>query len=301
MLVHRGVVLVLVHGVFAAPHLGGDLALDVERQAAVVHVLVRVDHRVAVEHHVQQRAHLRLALKRMVHGPAAVVDQARRGGVEPLHVVPALAPYDGAVRHVGHLVVVLGDVAQQLRHDRRIVALEGVPVEHRVLLGGQHALEDAGGDAMRDVAVDLRVVAPQAEVVNRRADDLIPHERTLGARLHGGPIAQDGAHVVGEGEVGHAGVARHLVAAVVLDGLHAHVGVAVDRAAVAAVHLDGVLRRLDALVLERLHAAVAHGVELAWLRLARFDGAALGVLPGQALLRRPARALVVVLGPLLLG
>ena len=79
------------------------------------------------------------------------------------------------------------------------------------------------------------------------------------------------------------------------------VGVAVDRAAVAAVHLDGVLLGLGTLVLGGLHAAVADGVDLARLRLAGLDRLALGVGPVQAFTSGPTGALVVVLGPFLLG
>ncbi len=68
----------------------------------------------------------------------------------------------------------------------------------------------------------------------------------------------------------------------------------------AAVHLDRVLLGVGTFVLGRLHAAVAHGVDLARLRLAGLDGLALGVGPVQTLARRPTGALVVVLGPFLL-
>ena len=102
-----------------------------------------MDHVVTVEHHVVHGAYLAEAFVRMVHGPAAVVDEAARGCVEPFHVVPAFAPHDVAVRDIAHLVVVLRDVTQDLHHDGRIVVLEGVPIEQVVLLFGQHALEDA--------------------------------------------------------------------------------------------------------------------------------------------------------------
>ena len=74
-----------------------------------------------------------------------------------------------------------------------------------------------------------------------------------------------------------------------------------NRAAVAAIHLNGVLLGVGAVVLVRLHAAIANGVELAGLRLARLDGAAFCLGPVQALARRPTAALVVVFRPFLLG
>ena len=301
VLVHRRVVIRLVQRILAAPQLGRDLLLQLVRKAALQHVLMRMDHRVAVEHHIQQAADLAVRLDGVMHRPAAIVDQAACRGVEPFHVVPARAPHERAVAEVGHLVVVLGDVLEQLDHDGRVIVLELAPVEQVVLVLGQDALEDVLGDAVRDVAVDLRVVAPHAQVVHGGADDLVPNEAVLGAGLHGGVLAEDLDHVRGEREVRHAGVAGDLVAAVLAGVGHAHVGVAVDRAAVAAVHLDRVLLGVGAFVLGRLHAAVAHGVDLAGFRLAGLDGLALGVGPVQALARRPTAALVVVLGPFLLG
>ena len=202
---------------------------------------------------------------------------------------------------IGHLVVVLGDVAKQLGHDRGVVVLERVPVELRIFLGKQHALEDAVMHTMGDVAVQLGIVAPQAQIVHRAADHLVPDQRVLGARFHRGVLAEDVDHVVAEREVGHAGVAGDFVAAVFLAVGHAHVRVAVDGAAVASIELDGVLLGFGAFVFGRFHRAVANGVELAGFRFAGFDGLAFCICPIQALARRPAGALVVVLGPFLLG
>ena len=202
---------------------------------------------------------------------------------------------------IGHLVVVLGDVREQLDHDGRIVVLELLPVEHVVLIGRQVLLEDARRDAVRDVTINLRVVAPHAQIVHRAADNLVPNEAVFGRCLDGSVLAQNLHHVDGEREVRHAGVARDLVAAVSLGVRDAHVGVAVDRAAVAAVHLDGVLLGLGTLVLGGLHAAVANRVDLARFRLAGLDRVALGVGPVQALASGPTGALVVVFSPFLLG
>ena len=159
---------------------------------------------------------------------------------------------------------------------------------------------------MRDVAVELRVVAPQAELVDEVADREVPDDVVVSLEL----LAEDALHVE-EREVGHARVAGDFIARRVLQRRDAQVGVAVHRAAEAAVHLNGVLGRGHAVVLDRLEAAIPHRVELVGLGLvavallaegvARVDGAALGKAPLAALLRRPARAGVVVLGPRLLG
>ena len=142
VLVHRRVVLVLVQRplavlVIAAPRLLGDAALDVDGQAAALHVDCRVHHVVAVEHHVVHGTDLAVALVGVVHGPTAVVDEARRRRVEPLHVVPALTPDERAMAEVGDLRVVLGDVRQDVDHARGVVrvGVEAVPVVLRVLIG----------------------------------------------------------------------------------------------------------------------------------------------------------------------
>ena len=300
VLVHGGVEHRRVDGVLAAPELGCDGLLDVERQAAALEVHRGVDHVVAVEQVVVEHAHLAEAFLGVVHRPAARADEARGHGVEPLHVVPALGPGVGAVGDVGELGVVLRDEGQQLGHEGGVVLLELGPVKAVVLAGGQHALEHTARIAVGDIAVELRVVAPQAQVVDDRAHDLVPDQGVFRVVEHGGLVAQDGDHVL-EGEVGHAGVARDLVAAVLLGRGDAHVRIAVDGAAVAAVHLDGVLLCLGAVVLGGLHAAVAHGVKLTGLGLAGLDGAALCLGPVEALARGPAAALVVEFRPLLLG
>ena len=73
------------------------------------------------------------------------------------------------------------------------------------------------------------------------------------------------------------------------------------RAAVTAVHLNGVLFGVGTVVLGGLHAAIANGVELAGLRLARLNGAAFCLSPVQALASGPTAALIVVFSPFLLG
>ena len=189
VVVDRRVVLCLVERVFAAPQLSCDLLLELVRKAALQHVLMRVDHWVAVEDHVQQAADLAIGLNGVVNRPAAVVDEAACRGVEPLHVVPALAPHDRAMAEIGHLVVVLGDVREQLDHDGRVVVLELLPVEHVVLVSGQVLLENASRYAVGDVAVKLSVVAPQTQIVHRAANNLVPNEAVFGRCLDGGVLA----------------------------------------------------------------------------------------------------------------
>ena len=74
--------------------------------------------------------------------------------------------------------------------------LNSAPIEQVVHHLGQHALEDALGNAVRDVAVELRIVAPQAQIVNRGADDLVPDDAVLGVVFDLGVLAEDLDHVL---------------------------------------------------------------------------------------------------------
>lgn len=257
----------------------------------------RVDHVVAVEHHVVHAAYLAEALDGVVHGPAAVVDQLAGLLIEPALVIPALGPVVRAVGDVGDLGVVLGDVVQQLHHDGGVVVVDALPVVLRLLLFGKYAVEHASLDAVRQVAPQLRVVAPQSQLVNGGADQRVPYNARLA--VLGDARLEDALHVL-EREVGRAGVSRRGLAAQFSGALGAQVGVAVDGAAVAAVHLDGVLLGHLAQVVHRLHAAIAHRVQLARLRLARVDGSVFGHTPGQTATGGPAGSLVVEFGPFLL-
>ena len=113
VLVHGRVVLILVDGGLAAPDLLGDLLFDLPRKAAALEVDGGMNHVVAVEHHVVHGAHLAEALDCMMDGPAAIVDERRRCGVEPFLVVPALAPNQRTVGDLRELGVVLGDLASE--------------------------------------------------------------------------------------------------------------------------------------------------------------------------------------------
>ena len=90
---------------------------------------------------------------------------------------------------IAHFVIVLSDVAQNLHHNRRVIVLESVPVEHVVFVFGQYALKDALGNAVRDVAVELCVVAPQAQIVHGGAEYLIPDEGVFTAGFNGSVVA----------------------------------------------------------------------------------------------------------------
>ena len=223
VLVHRGIVFVLVDGVFAAPDFLRDFALLLDGQAAALEVNGGVNHIVAVEHHVVHSANLAEALMCMVHRPAAIVDQAARGGVEPFHVVPALAPNDRTMAQIAHFVIVLSDVAQNLHHNRRVIVLESVPVEHVVFVFGQHALKDALGNAVRDIAVELCVVAPQAQIVHGGADGLVPNNARLAEVLHAAGVFAKNANHIQVREVRHAGVARDFKAAMLGRAGNTHV------------------------------------------------------------------------------
>ena len=82
------------------------IALDLPRKAAALEVDGGMNHVVAVEHHVVHGAHLAEALDCMMDGPAAIVDERRRCGVEPFLVVPALAPNQRTVGESKKLGVV---------------------------------------------------------------------------------------------------------------------------------------------------------------------------------------------------
>ena len=189
ILIHGGVVLVRIDGARVAPHFGRDLLLKLEGQAAALEVHGRVDHVVAVEDHVIEQAHLSEALMGMVHRPAAHVDERGSGGVPPVRFVPTLGPDDGAVADVGDLRVVGGDLRQKGRHHGGVVILEALPIDFRVLLRGQHLLEQARSRAVGDVAVDLPVVAPQAQIVHGGAEYLIPDEGVFTAGFDGSVVA----------------------------------------------------------------------------------------------------------------
>ncbi len=61
--------------------------------------------------------------------------------------------------------------------------------------------------SVRDVAIELRVVAPQAQIVNGGADDLVPDDAVLGVVFDLGVLTEDLDHVL-EREIRHAGAAR---------------------------------------------------------------------------------------------
>src|SRR5699024_2418817 len=84
-------------------------------------------------------------------------------------------------------------------------------------------------------------------------------------------------------------------------GVDAQIHVAVNGAAVAAVHLDGVLFGRIAEVAGGFHAAVTHRVQLPGLWFAGLYGMPFGIGPIQSFARSPTGAFVVVLGPFLLG
>ena len=234
----------------------------------------------------------------MVIRPAAVVDQRGALIVEPALHAPARAPHDGAVRDIGDLGVVAHDQMEHLGDPSGVALRQLVPIDGVVLGFGKHPLEHAFLDAVAKVAIQLTVIAPNAQVVHKVGENDVHVQRFLVIEL----LPEDVVHERVAG-ICHAGVAAGLVAARVFRRADAKVCIAMDGATVAAVGFDGVLLcfRAQHPGVGDQQAALAHGVDLARFRLAGLDRTAFGLRPVQAIMSVPTAAFVVILGPFLLG
>ena len=172
----------------------------------------------------------------MMVRPAAVVDQRGAFVIEPALYAPARAPHDGAVRDIGDLGVVAHDQMEHLGDPSGVALRQLVPIDGVEFGFGKHSLEHAFLDAVAKVAIQLTVIAPNAQVVHKVGENDVHVQRFLVVEL----LPEDVVHERVAG-ICHAGVAAGLVAARVFRRADAKVCVAMDGATVAAVGFDGVL------------------------------------------------------------
>ena len=230
-LVGRLVIADFVHGVAAAPEVFGNLLLHADRQTAACDVSVA--HRVTVVEAVEDDADLTVVfvgvMFRMTEAPVI-----RRSVVGPVGFLNA-----EMTEHVGsafaepfaHFTLTVSDALEQILQEGSVAVFDLLPRNGVVFFFGKNFLPETLDVHLLEVAVELTVVAPYAEVIHCLDAD---HGSMAGGRkvALGGNLWEDDAAEVQR----HTGLFGHLIDVIAGGGFFVfNDGVAAQRAGVAAV------------------------------------------------------------------